>query len=258
MIHPSAIVDPEARLDPSVEVGPGCVVGPGVKIGKGTVLKSHVVVEGWTELGEGNILFPFTVVGAVPQDLKYKGEKTKLIIGNNNTIREGVTINLGTVQGGGATQIGNGNLIMSYVHLGHDCRVGSHCVLSSYCGFAGHVEIEDYAIVGGMVGVSQFIRIGAHCYIGGCSALDHDVPPFCVAIGVRPAQVKGVNIVGLRRRGFTAEKIQKLNECVKLWTRPDVEKEQCLLEIESQYGDVTEVQQLVQFIRKSQCGVAKN
>lgn len=257
MIHPTAVVDRKAELDPSVEVGPYCLIGPHVRIKKGTRLLSHVVVEGWTEIGENNTIYPFSVIGAIPQDLKYKGEPTKVEIGNGNTIRESVTINLGTVQGGGVTRVGDHSLLMGYTHLGHDCIVGNHCILSNYGGLAGHVIIEDYAILGGMVGVSQFVRVGAYSYIGGQSGLERDVPPFCIALGARPCALKGANIVGLRRRGFPAETIQKINDTIKLWVRPDIQKEQCLLEIESQYGEVPEIQQFTSFIRKSESGVVR-
>lgn len=257
MIHPTAIVHPEAQLHSSVEVGPWCIVGPHVKVGAGTRLVSHVVLEGWTVLGENNIVYPFSVVGAIPQDLKYKGEETRVEIGNHNTIRESVTINLGTVQGGGVTRVGDHSLLMAYTHLGHDCLVGNHCIIANYGGLAGHVTVEDYATVGGMVGISQFVKVGAHSYIGGQSGLERDVPPYTIALGARPCVIKGANIVGLRRRGFPAETIQKINESIKLWIRPDVQKEQCLLEIESQYGDLPEVQHFVSFIRKSDVGVSR-
>ena len=257
MIHPSAQVHPEAKLDPSVEVGPWCIVGRNVAIGRGTKLISHVVVDGHTQIGEDNIIFPFSVLGAVPQDLKYKGEDTKLIIGNNNRIRESVTLNLGTVQGGGETRVGDDNLLMAYVHMGHDCVVGNHCIIANYGGLAGHVTVGDYATIGGMTGVSQFVRIGEYAYIGGQSGLERDVPPFTIAMGSRPSSIKGANIVGLRRRGFPAETIMKINETIKLWTRPDVQKEQCLLEIQFQYGEIPEIQQFIAFIRKSEAGVVR-
>jgi UDP-N-acetylglucosamine acyltransferase len=256
-IHPTAIIHPEARLDPSVEVGPWCTIGAHVSIGKGSRLLSHVVVDGWTTVGEGNTIFPFAVLGAVPQDLKYKGEPTRLEIGNGNTIRESVTLNLGTVQGGGVTRIGDGNLLMAYVHLGHDCIVGNHCILVNSCGLAGHVIVEDHATIGGFTGVGQYLRIGTHCYVAGQSGLEKDVPPYSIVIGSRPCTLKGANIVGLRRRGFSAETIQKINEALKLWARPDVQKDQCLLEIESQYGELPEIRRLVTFIRQSEAGVVR-
>lgn len=257
MIHPTSIVHPEAKIDPSVEIGPWCTIGPNVKIGQGTQLISHVVLEGWTELGEDNVVYPFSVLGAIPQDLKYKGEPTRLVIGNKNTIRESVTLNLGTVGGGGVTRIGDHCLIMAYTHLGHDCIVGNHCIIANYGGLAGHVILEDYVTVGGMTGISQFVRIGAHSYIGGQSGLERDVPPYSIAFGARPTQIKGTNIVGLRRRGFSAEKIQKINEAMKLWCRPDIQKEQCLLEIESQYNECPEIKNMISFIRGSEVGVVR-
>ena len=257
MIHPTAQVDPQAELDPSVSIGPWCVVGSHVKLGKNTRLMSHVVVDGHTEMGENNVVFPFAVLGAVPQDLKYKGEPTKLIIGNDNAIRESVTLNLGPVQGGGVTRLGNSNLLMAYTHLGHDCIVGNHCVIANYGGLAGHVVIEDYVTLGGMVGVSQFVRVGSYSYVLGQSGMERDVPPYSIAMGLRPPTLKGTNIVGLRRRGFSAETISRINEAIKLWSRPDVQKEQCLLEIESQYGEFPEIQNFVSFIRKSEYGVVR-
>ena len=256
-IHPTALIDPKAELASDVVVGPFCTIGPNVKIGKGSRLVSHVVVDGWTTIGEENTIFPFATLGLVPQDLKYKGERTELTIGNRNSIRESVSIHLGTAQGGGFTRVGDGNLLMGYVHLGHDVIVGNHSILANYVGVAGHAVIDDHAIIGGQSGVNQFVRIGAHSYIGGQSAVERDVPPFAIAVGSRPMGIKGANIVGLRRRGFSADTISKINEAIKLWIRPDVEKERCLLEIESQYGEYPEVAAFISFIRKSESGVTR-
>ena len=256
-IHPTAVVDSKAELDSGVVVGPYSTVGPNVKIGKGTKLVSHVVVDGWTTIGEENVIFPFATLGLAPQDLKYKGERTELTIGNRNSIREYVSAHLGTAQGGGFTRIGDGNLLMGYVHLGHDVLIGNSAILANYVGVAGHAIIDDHAIIGGQSGVNQFVRIGAHTYLGGHSAIERDVPPYCIGIGSRPLQIKGANIVGLRRRGFSADTISRINEAIKLWTRPDVEKERCLLEIESQYGEYPEVQSFIAFIRKSESGVTR-
>lgn len=257
MIHPTALIHPEAKIDPSVEVGPYSVVGAQVRIGKGSRLLSHVVIDGNTEIGEDNVFFPFSMIGGVPQDLKYKGENTRLVIGNKNTFRESVTVNLGTVQGGGETRIGDHNLLMATVHVGHDSILGNHIILANGVAVAGHVTIEDYANIGGMSGIAQFTRVGAHCYAAGQSGIDRDVPPFAIVLGARPCTVKGVNIVGLRRRGFAAETITRLIESMKLWMRQDVEKVQCLAEIEAQYGDVADVVRLVEFIRTSQAGVLR-
>lgn len=257
MIHSSAMIAKGAEIDTGVEIGPWCTVGAHVKIKKGTRLMSHVVVDGDTEIGEGNIFFPFSVIGAVPQDLKYKGESTKLRIGNHNTIRESVTLNLGTAQGGGVTSLGNNNLLMAYTHFGHDTHVGNHCIIANGGTLAGHVIIEDHVTLGGVTAVSQFIRVGAHAYIGGQSGVEKDVPPFSICVGSRPCAMKGTNIVGLRRRGYSADRIQIINEAIKLWMRPDIQKEQCLLEIQSQYGDIPEVQQFLSFIRSSESGVVR-
>lgn len=257
MIHPSSIIHPQAEIHSSVEIGPWCTIGPNVQIGRGTKLVSHVVVDGWTKIGEENQIFPFAVIGAIPQDLKYKGEKTELLIGDKNTIRESVTVNRGTLQGGGVTKLGDHNLLMANSHIGHDTTVGNHCILANCGSIAGHVLLEDYVTIGGLTGVAQFIRVGAHAYVGGTSGVERDVPPFCTAFGNRPCSLKGANIVGLRRRGYSADSIQKINEAIKLWVRSDVEKEQCLIEIESQYGDYAEIQRFVSFIRESEAGVAR-
>jgi UDP-N-acetylglucosamine acyltransferase len=256
-IHPSAVIHPEAQLDPSVEVGPFCVIGKNVKVGKNTKLMSHVILDGWTEIGEENTIFPGASLGAIPQDLKYKGEKTHLVIGDRNIIRECVTMNLGTVQGGGLTKVGNDNMIMAYAHIGHDCIVHNHVILVNYVGLGGHCVIEDWATLLGMTGAGQYLRVGAHAYVGGQSALEKDIPPFSIAVGSRPCRLKGANIVGLRRRGIPADRITKINEAIKLWTREDVMKEQALLEIDSQFGELEEIQYFINFIKKSECGVAR-
>ncbi len=257
MIHPTSIIHPQAQLDPSVEVGPWCTIGANVKIARGTRLISHIVVDGHTTIGEENQIFPFAVLGAVPQDLKYKGEPTELVIGDNNVIRESVTMNTGTVQGGSLTKVGSGNLIMGYTHLGHDTIIGNHCIIANYAGFAGHVTLEDYVTIAGMCGISPFVRVGAYAYVAGQSGLERDVPPYTIVMGSRPTSIKGANIVGMRRRGMPADTIQKINEAIKLWVRPDIQKEQCLLEIESQFVDLPEIQRFTQFIRQSETGVVR-
>lgn len=257
MIHPTALIHPDAQLDPTVEVGPWCSIGPKVKIGKGTRLISHVVVDGWTEIGEDNLVFPFAVLGAVPQDLKYNGEDTRLVIGNRNKIRESSTLNLGTVQGGGFTRLGDDCLLMAYSHLGHDSIIGNHCILANSVAIAGHVILEDYVTLGGMTAVAQFVRVGAHSYAGGQSGIEKDVPPFSIVVGSRPCNLKGANIVGLKRRGFSPEAVSKIHEAMKLWGRSDVQKDACLKEIEAQMGDVPEVRKLLDFIRSSETGVIR-
>jgi UDP-N-acetylglucosamine acyltransferase len=253
-IHPTAIVSPKADLESDVEVGPYCTIGPNVKIGAGTKLISHVVVDGQTTIGKFNQFFPFSVIGGVPQDLKYNGELTELHIGDHNTIRESVTLNLGTTQGGGKTVLGNNNLLMAYTHLGHDAIVGDHCVLANSVAIAGHVILDDHAIIGGLTGVTQFVHVGAHVYVGAGAMVDKDAPPYAVLLGARPCEVKGANLVGLRRKGFKNDAILAVNEALKLWKQSGLQKEECLQKIESEFGAFEEVKFLVDFIRESKNG----
>lgn len=256
-IHPTAIIHPEAKIDPSCEIGPFCTVGPKAVLGARNRLLSHVVVDSRTTIGAENVFFPFSVIGGVPQDLKYDGEETELIIGDRNTIRESVTLNIGTKGGGGVTRIGSNNLLMAYVHLGHDTIVGSNTVIANGCQIAGHVTIEDWAIIGGLTGVSQFIRVGAHCYVGGCSGVERDVPPFTFGKGPTSGyETLGMNLVGLKRRGFDDKAISALREVDKMYFKDkSLEKEAALRRIEEHLGSVPAVQQFVKFVRASEKGV---
>jgi UDP-N-acetylglucosamine acyltransferase len=208
-IHPSAIVDARAELADAVRVGPFCVIGPDVAVGAGTSIESHVVITGHTKIGRDNRIYSFCTLGEIPQDKKYAGEPTELLIGDGNTIREFCSLNLGTAQGGGATRVGSDNWIMSYVHIAHDCVVGDHTVMANLTQLAGHVAVGDWAVLGGMVGVHQFVRIGPHAMCGGGSTLVQDVPPFVLCRG-SPAQPFGVNVEGLQRRGFDEATIAAL------------------------------------------------
>lgn len=214
-IHPSAIVDPKAQLDESVEIGPYAIIGPHVTIGARTKIGSHTVVEGCTTIGTENAISHFASIGGAPQDMKYKGELTQLIIGDRNTIREFTTLHTGTTQDGGITRIGNDNWIMAYVHIAHDCQVGNHTIFSSNSQIAGHVVVEDWAILGGMSGVHQFVRIGQHSMLGGASVLVQDLPSFVIAAGDK-AVPHGMNVEGLKRRGFDAETISALRHSYKI------------------------------------------
>lgn len=214
-VHPTAIVDPKAELDVSVVVGPYAVIGPSVQIGAGTTIGAHCVVEGCTTIGRDNRVFQFASLGAAPQDKKYAGEPTELVIGDRNTIREFCTFNLGTVQDGGVTRIGDDNWIMAYVHIAHDCQVGNQVTMANNATLAGHVEVGDWATVGGLTGVLQRMRIGAHAMVGFASHVGKDVPPFMVVDG-NPLAVRGVNLVGLRRRDFSAGRIAAIREMHKL------------------------------------------
>jgi UDP-N-acetylglucosamine acyltransferase len=217
-IHPTAIVDPKAELDASVSVGPYTVIGPHVKVGAGTTIAAHVVLEGHTTIGRDNRIWQFASIGAANQDKKYQGEPTELVIGERNTIREFTTLQVGTVQDKGRTTIGDDNWIMAYVHVAHDCVVGNNTTLANNTTMAGHVELGDWVTVGGLTGIHQFVKIGAHAMVGFQSAVSQDVPPFMLVDG-NPLAVRGVNVVGLRRREFSAERINVVRQMHKLLYR---------------------------------------
>lgn len=215
-IHASAVVDPAAQLGEGVRVGPFCVVGPNVRLGDGCELVSHVAIDGHTTMGRGNRVFPFASIGHEPQDLKYHGEASEVVIGDDNVIREGVTINPGTEGGGMLTRIGNGNLLMAYSHVAHDCLLGDGVILANGATLAGHVEIEDGVILGGHAAVLQFVRIGRYAMIGGTAGITKDVPPYCMSSGGYRPGLAGLNLVGLRRRGFSNERIQRLKSMYRI------------------------------------------
>jgi len=217
-IHPTAIVDAAAQLDASVQVGPYAVIGPHVVIGAGSRVGAHAVIEGRTTIGAGNHIFQFASVGAPPQDKKYAGEPTELIIGERNTIREFCTINTGTAQDRGVTSVGDDNWIMAYVHIAHDCRVGNGTVLANNATLAGHVQVDDFAIIGGLTGVHQFTRVGAYVMAGFASHISQDVPPFMMVDG-NPLAVRGLNLEGLRRRGFSAGRVAAIKQMHRLLYR---------------------------------------
>lgn len=217
-IHPTAIVDPKAELDASVTVGPYTLIGPNVRIGAGTTVAGHVVLEGHTTIGRDNRIFQFASIGAANQDKKYQGEPTELLIGDRNTIREFTTLQVGTVQDKGRTTIGDDNWIMAYVHVAHDCIVGSNCTLANNATLAGHVEVGDWVTVGGLTGIHQFGKVGAHAMLGFASAVSQDVPPFMLVDG-NPLAVRGVNVIGLRRRDFSPERIAAVRQMHKLLYR---------------------------------------
>ena len=215
LIHATAVVDPQAQLDPTVSVGPYTVIGPHVKVGAGTTIGPHCVIEGHTTIGRDNRIFQFNSLGAVPQDKKYAGEPTELVIGDRNVIREFCTFNLGTVQDAGATRIGDDNWIMAYVHIAHDCQLGNQITMANNTTLAGHVQIGDWATIGGLTGVLQRMRIGAHTMVGFASHVNKDVPPFMVVDG-HPLEVRAVNLVGLKRRDFSDARLKAIREIHKL------------------------------------------
>jgi UDP-N-acetylglucosamine acyltransferase len=217
-VHSTAIVDPKAELDPSVVVGPYAVIGPHVRVGAGSTIGAHCVIEGRTTVGRDNRIFQFNSIGAVPQDKKYAGEPTELVIGDRNTIREFCTFNLGVPGAGGVTRVGDDNWIMAYTHIAHDCRVGDHTTLANNTTLAGHVELGDWVLIGGLTGIHQFVKIGAHAMVGFASAVTQDVPPFMLVDG-NPLTVRGFHMEGLRRRNFSADRIAAIKQMHKLLYR---------------------------------------
>src|SRR6478736_2263892 len=218
LIHSTAIVDPQAELDPTASVGPYAVIGQYVRVGAGTTIGAHCVIEGRTTIGRDNRIFQFASLGAVPQDKKYAGEPTELVIGDRNTIRECCTFNIGVPGAGGVTRVGNDNWIMAYTHIAHDCRVDDHTTLANNTTLAGHVHLADWVTVGGLTGIHQFVSVGAHAMLGFASAVSQDVPPFMLVDG-NPLAVRGYNVVGLRRRDFSAARIAVVKQMHRLLYR---------------------------------------
>lgn len=250
MIHPTAIVDPRARLAPDVEVGPWTLIESDVEIGAGTVIDSHVIIRSHTSIGKHNRIFQFCSVGEATPDLKYKGEPTRLVIGDNNTIREGVTLHRGTVQDLGETRIGDHNLLMAYVHIGHDCVLGNHCILVNNASLAGHVHIGDWAILSGYTLVHQYCRIGAHSFSGMAAGITKDLPAYVMATG-NPAKAKTINVEGLRRRGFDTHTITSLKTAFKLLYREGLTLNQALEKLEDLARDCAAVQPLIESVQAS-------
>lgn len=215
LIHPTAIIDPRAQLAPSVTVGPYSIIGPNVSIGADTIVGPHCVIDGHTTIGQGNHFYRFCSIGGMPQDKKYAGEPTRLELGDRNMVREYVTINTGTTQDVGVTRLGSDNWVMAYVHVAHDCQIGNHTILANGVQMGGHVHIGDWAIVGGLAAVHQFGKIGAHSMTGGQSALHMDIPPYVMGSG-NPCVPVGINVEGLKRRGFSPESISALRDAYKL------------------------------------------
>ncbi len=254
-IHPTAIVAPGAVIPDSCTIGPYCTIGPEVELGEECNLISHVVVDGRTSLGTRNVVYPFTSVGVAPQDLKYNGEPTETEIGDDNTIRECVTISRGTEKGGGITRIGSGNLLMAYVHIGHDSRVGSHCILANAATLAGHVVIEDYASVGAFSPVHQFCTVGQYAFIGGGTIVTQDVLPFSLTSSRRENKAFGINKVGLTRRGFSPERLNTLQKAFRLLLTSRINTSQALEKIRQLEGEDAKI--VADFIDRSQRGVIK-
>ena len=255
-IHPTAIIEDGAQLAADVSIGAYSIIRTGVSIGAGTKVGPHVVIEGNTNIGCANEIFQFASIGAIPQDLKFHGEQSSLSIGDRNKIREFTTIHLGTEDGGGKTLIGNDNLFMAYTHIAHDCIVGNHVILANAATLAGHVEVDDFAIIGGLSAVHQFTRIGTHVMASGGSMIAQDVVPYVIVQGDR-AKTVGLNLVGLKRRGFAKEELSALKKAYKLLFRSGKMQEEALKEIEGWDDIPASVQKVVDFVRRSERGIAR-
>ena len=255
-IHPTAVVSPKANISEGVEIGPYTIIGPNVTIGKNTIVGPHVVIEANTDMGEGCRIFQFASIGAVPQDLKFRGEETRVIIGNNNTIREFATIHRATSADIGVTIIGDRNLLMAYTHVAHNCKLENNIVMSNAVNLAGHIHVEDYVIIGGMTGIHQFTRIGAHAFIGGASAVSKDVPPFVLVSG-NYAKPYGLNMIGLKRRGFKEETLQALKKAYQIIFRSSLLLKVAIEKVKNEIEDLPEIKQFIEFIEKSERGICR-
>ncbi|MDO9281292.1 MAG: acyl-ACP--UDP-N-acetylglucosamine O-acyltransferase [Methylotenera sp.] len=255
-IHPTAIIDPSAELDSSVVVGAYSVIGPNVKIDAGTNIASHVAVNGPTTIGKNNQIFQFSSLGEAPQDKKYKGEPTLLEIGDNNTIREFCTFNRGTVQDKGTTKIGNDNWIMAYVHIAHDCQIGNHTIFANNSSLAGHVDVDDYAILGGFTLIHQFCKIGSHIITAVGSVVFKDIPPYVTAAGY-DAKPHGINAEGLKRRGFSADSILQIKRAYKVLYRKGFTLDEAKLELAAMQLKTPEIKLLTDFLDVTTRGIVR-
>ena len=255
-IHPTAVVAPGAEVDPSCEIGPYAVIGPRVKLGPGNVIGAHAVVEGDTTLGAGNRVFPHAVLGQIPQDLKYAGEPTRLLVGERNQFREFTTVHLGTAGGGGVTRIGSGCLMMANSHVAHDCQVGDGCILANSVALGGHVVAEDHVIFGGLAGVHQFVRLGRYAFLAAGSVVVMDVPPYCTVQGDRAA-LAGVNTVGLARAGYTEAQSGRIRAAYRKLFRGQLELREAIAAVRAEAGGEPEIAHLLEFLEGSERGVTR-
>jgi UDP-N-acetylglucosamine acyltransferase len=256
-VHPTAIVSPDAKIHPSCKIGPFCTVGPNVEMGENCELVSHVVIEGPTKIGTDNGFFPFSSIGLAPQDLSHAGEPTRLEIGHHNEIREFVTINRGTVKGGGLTKVGSHVLVMAYTHVAHDCVIGNHVILANAATLGGHVIVEDWAQVGALCPVHHFVRIGTHAFIGGGTTITQDVLPFSKTSAERGTHAYGMNSVGLERRGFTKDRLRRIHHAYKILLASKLNTSQALAKLKAESDLGEDVEMLIRFIEASERGVIK-
>ena len=257
-IHPTAIVHPKATLGQDVVIGPYSVIGEHVTIGSGAQLMSHVNVDGWTDIGERCQIYPFASIGTPPQHLQYQGEPTRVVVGHDTILREYVTINRGTVFGGGVTSVGAHNFLMAYVHVAHDCRLGERIIMANAATLAGHITIGDHAIIGGLVGIHQYVRVGSHVLIGGCSAVGRDVPPFMRAAGGYRAQLYGLNSIGLKRHGFSNERITVLKRAYEVLFRSDLLMVEAIKRAREEFKESPDVLEIIAFLEGSKRGICRS
>ncbi len=259
MIHPTAVIHKKAKIHKTAEIGPFCIIDEHVTIGKNTKLVGHVAVQGWTKIGEGCTISPFASIGSPPQDISYQGEETKVVIGNNNAIKEYVTINRGTAHGEGITTVGDDNFIMAYAHIAHDCSVGSHIIMANGATLGGHVFVDDYVNISAFCAVHQFCRIGKYAFISGLTGIPNDVPPFVIAAAAAAgnrAKLYGLNVVGLERRGFTKEDIMKLKKAYKYLFRSALPLSTSLKIIQDEL-ESDHITTLIEFIKSSKRGICR-
>jgi UDP-N-acetylglucosamine acyltransferase len=255
-IHPTAIVDPQAQVDPTCQIGPYAVIGPGVRLGAGNVVGAHVVIDGDTGLGEGNRIFPFAALGQVPQDLKFRGERTRLEIGSGNQFREFCTVHLGTAGGGGVTRIGSGCLFMANSHVAHDCAIGDGAIIANSVALAGHVELEDHVHFGGLSAAHQYCRVGRVAFVSGMTGVAMDIPPYCCASGSR-AELAGLNTVGMQRAGFSEEQIGRVKQAYKVVFRSNLQLAEALARLQVELGSHPEIAHFIAFIEASKRGITR-
>jgi UDP-N-acetylglucosamine acyltransferase len=246
-IHPTALVDALAQLAEDVVIKPYTIIGPDVVVGVGTTIGPHVVIEGHTTIGKRNQIHPFVTIGFPPQDLTYCGEPTRVLMGDDNIIREHVTIHRGTPRGGGVTRVGSNNFLMAYAHIAHDCTLGDHVIMANGATLGGHVRVEDHVVLGGLAAVHQYTRIGTHAYIGGTSPILQDIPPYTL-VSPEPARLYGLNLVGLKRKGFSPETLQALKRCYRIIFRSNLALKDAILKVREEVEPLPEVVRLLDFI----------
>jgi UDP-N-acetylglucosamine acyltransferase len=256
-IHLQAVVSPKAKLGKGVQVGAFAVIGADVELGDGCVVHAHAVVQGPGKFGMGNVFHPFCVVGGDPQDYTFRGEPVELSVGDGNIFREYVTISRGTKKGGGTTRIGSSNFFLAYSHVGHDCQVGSGTLFVNGATLAGHVTVEDYVTIGAFSPVHQFCRLGRYSYIGACTVITQDVPPFSLIVTERETKCYGTNAIGLERKGFSAERVKMLQKAFRMLTRSKKNTSQALAEMRKTMGESEDVKELIEFVEKAERGIVK-